>query len=460
MARKPDGMLKRSLFIFRRDLRVADNSGLIAAAAAAKHVIPCFIFDPAILARFEGHGFRLAFLLASLTDLDKQLAACGGNLRIFTGKPHEVVNGLLAEGEIDGVFVNRDYTPHAIRRDRKLRDVCEAAGAAFTVCADALLNEPEVVKKADGDPYVVFTPYHRAASSHKVEAPVYERPDNLLAKGAPGDAFSRADKPKCDASLDITPGRDGALAILRDIEALADYEGTRDFPAITGGTSRLSAHLRFGTCSPREAWHAIARGLGKGHALLRQLYWRDFFTQVAFHHPHVFGQAFRREYDAIPWRDDDADFTRWCEGKTGFPIVDAAMHELVETGYMHNRVRMVVASFLVKNLHIDWRKGEAFFARYLIDYDPCVNNGNWQWAASTGCDAQPYFRVFNPWRQQQRFDPDATYIKRWVPALADWDAGDIHRIEKDASGYLSPIVDLKASAAEIKARFKDAAQAR
>ena len=453
-------MLKRSLFIFRRDLRVADNSGLMAAASAAGQVIPCFIFDPSILARFEGHQFRLAFLLQSLADLDRQLVDCGGNLRIFTGKPHEVVERLLAAGEIDGVFANRDYTPRAIRRDRLIRDVCKRAGVAFTLTADALLNEPEAVTIADGDPYVVFTPYHRVASKYPVAPPVYERPDNLVGKGAPGDAFTRAHKPHSVVSLDITPGRDGALAILRHIESLADYENTRDYPATSGGTSRLSAHLRFGTCSPREAWHAIARGLGEEHPLLRQLYWRDFFTQVAFHHPHVFGHAFRREYDAIEWREDEADFARWCEGKTGFPIVDAAMRELTSTGYMHNRTRMVVASFLVKNLHIDWRKGEAFFARYLIDYDPSVNNGNWQWAASTGCDAQPYFRVFNPWRQQHRFDADAAYIKKWVPELAGLDAADIHRIEKDPGSYFPPIVDQKVSAAEIKARFKAAAKGR
>ena len=199
---------------------------------------------------------------------------------------------------------------------------------------------------------------------------------------------------------------------------------------------------------------AVLASLGVDHPLIRQLYWRDFYVQIASHYPHVFGHAFRRHYDAIQWRDSPRDFDKWCQGQTGFPIVDAGMRELLATGYMHNRVRMIVASFLTKNLHIDWRLGEAWFARQLIDYDPAINNGNWQWGASTGCDAQPYFRIFNPWRQQQKFDADGVYIKQWVPELAPYPVKVLHRAEQLEPFYLPQMVDLRESASEIKARFK------
>ena len=265
--------------------------------------------------------------------------------------------------------------------------------------------------------------------------------------------------PRGKAQTLFLPGRQGALQVLANLAPLETYETDRNFPALPG-TSHLSAHLKFGTCSVREAYQEIAENLGDQHPLLRQLYWRDFLTHVAQHRPRVFGHAFRELYDGIVWDQAGEKFQCWCEGKTGFPIIDAGMRELVNTGYMHNRVRMVVASFLVKNLHVDWRLGEAFFARYLTDYDACVNNGSWQWAASTGADAQPYFRVFNPWRQQLKFDVDGVYIKRWVPELAAWPAKAIHRLEKDSTGYLAPIVDLRASAEEIKARFRGLKDAR
>lgn len=448
----------RSLFLFRRDLRVADNSGLLAAAALSDQVTACFILDPEIMSRHQTHDFRWTFLLASLADLDRQVTECGGSLRVLQGNPAEAVARLLQSGRYSAVHVNRDYTPYARRRDRQLSRICEQNGVRFEVHADALLNEPEAVLKRDGSPYVIFTPYYRAAVGHRIAPPVYQRPANLAGEDAPGQSWRDAPKPARQTGLLPTAGRAGALETLRHIDRFRDYDKTRDYPALPG-TSRLSAHLRFGTCSVREVWHRVASTFGPQHSLVRQLYWRDFFTQVAHHFPRVFGHAFKRQYDRIAWRADQATLVRWQEGRTGFPIVDAAMHELVATGYMHNRVRMVTASFLTKNLHIDWRIGEAFFARYLIDYDPAVNNGNWQWAASTGCDAQPWFRVFNPWRQQVKFDPDGSYIKQWIPALADWPASRIHKLERDPSGYLPPMVDLKRSAEDIKAAFRMAGRA-
>jgi deoxyribodipyrimidine photo-lyase len=256
----------------------------------------------------------------------------------------------------------------------------------------------------------------------------------------------------------ISGGRTEALHILEDLKRFKDYEKQRDIPA-ERGTTTLSAHHKFGTCSVRESYHAVARQLGKGHTLIRELYWRDFFTHIAYHFPHVFGHAFYEDYEALKWSKDQEMFKRWSEGTTGFPIVDAGMRELNATGFMHNRVRMITASLLVKDLHIDWRWGEQYFAQKLVDYDPCVNNGNWQWVASTGCDHQPYFRVFNPWLQQRRFDGDCRYIKRWVPELRDTDVKDIHdrssgSREFGEKDYPDPIVEHETESQKAKEMFR------
>ncbi len=447
--------MTRSLFIFRRDLRVFDNTGLLEAARLADEVVVCFIFDEAILARYGRDEFRLGFLHASLIDLERQVQNLGGRLNLYVGNPQQVVQGLLNSAAFSGVYVNRDYTPYSQRRDAELEEICRSSGTEFFTVSDALINEPEQVYKDDGGHYAVFTPFYNRARQLYVAPPQEDLPRNLCAVKFSDLVLTDlpAAVPRGKAQSVFMPGREGALHTLAHLEPLTSYATDRDYPALPG-TSRLSAHLKFGTCSVREAYREIAAHLGEQHPLLRQLYWRDFFTHVAYHRPRVFGHAFREIYDGINWDQASDKFVLWCEGKTGFPIIDAGMRELVSTGYMHNRVRMVVASFLVKNLHVDWRLGEAFFARHLTDYDACVNNGNWQWAASTGADAQPYFRVFNPWRQQLKFDGDGLYIKRWVPELADWPAKAIHRLEKDSAGYLTPIVDLRASAEEIKARFR------
>jgi deoxyribodipyrimidine photo-lyase len=254
-------------------------------------------------------------------------------------------------------------------------------------------------------------------------------------------------------------GRKEALKILNKISKLKNYGEDRDIPA-KQGTSGLSAHHKFGTVSVRETFWAAREQFELTHPFISQLYWRDFFHHIAFHFPKVFGHAFQEKFEDVEWDEDEERFAAWCEGRTGFPIVDAAMRELNTTGYMHNRCRMIVASFLVKDLLLDWRKGERYFATQLVDYDPCVNNGSWQWAASTGCDAQPYFRIFNPWRQQIRFDPDAEYIKKWVPELKDVDPKTIHRLNEQRplilQGYPRPIVNHRTMAEEAKSRYKQA----
>jgi len=247
-----------------------------------------------------------------------------------------------------------------------------------------------------------------------------------------------------DKRIEYVPihgGRSNALRVLRRLSHYKYYEREKNLPA-RNGTTELSAHIKFGTVSIREVYHAVKKKLGEEHSLIRQLYWRDFFTQIAFHYPHVFGHAFHQEYDRIKWKRNNKGFKAWCEGRTGFPIVDAGMRQLNKTGFMHNRVRMIVASFLTKDLHVDWRRGERYFAKNLVDYDPSVNNGNWQWCASTGCDAQPWFRIFNPWIQQRKFDSECEYVKRWVPEVEQLAPSTIHNLEhsRQAEHYVA-IVD-------------------
>lgn len=452
---------KRSVFIFRRDLRLQDNSGLSQALAASQQVIPCFIFDPS---QVDFHRYRsapgLQFMLESLLDLEQQLARHNGRLAVFYDDPERVVARLISQHKVQALFVNRDYTPFSRRRDDKLQKVCQQHNVAFTQCHDALLLEPEYALKKDGTPYTVFTPFYRNARQYPVDqvqrfsarSTVFFKPRDGLSLRVMIDRLQ-------SGGYEERGGRQKAQAILKNLQRFGDYEKYRDYPW-QQGTTLLSAHNKFGTCSIREVYRSVKNRLGEDHPLLRELYWRDFFTHIAYHFPHVFGHAFRRHYDAVAWSNSRSWFERWCKGNTGFPLVDAGMRQLNRTGYMHNRVRMVVASFLVKDLHIDWRWGERYFARHLVDYDPAVNNGNWQWAASTGCDAQPYFRIFNPWLQQKKFDADCLYIKHWVEELQDYSARQIHGWHQGAKGgdYPAPLVDHQIQSKLSKAMFGVVAQ--
>ncbi|MGZ5076618.1 MAG: cryptochrome/photolyase family protein, partial [Methylobacter sp.] len=337
----------------------------------------------------------------------------------------------------------------------ELAAVCRQLGIALHMLPDSLLNEPEQAVKADQTPYKVFTAFYNNARQFPVALPrVLDKPGFLAVDSE--FTIDRLDLPPVEYT--IKGGRQRALEILDKLGDLADYQHNRDFPALQA-TSMLSAHLKFGTCSVREVFYAVTERLGSEHPLLRQLYWRDFFTHIAYHFPAVFGHAFLEKFDTLQWDNNSDHFQAWCDGKTGFPIVDAGMRELNATGFMHNRVRMITASFLVKDLHIDWRWGERYFARQLVDYDPCVNNGNWQWAASTGCDAQPYFRIFNPWLQQLKFDPDCRYIYRWLPELQAFPPKIIHQWDKkhSACDYPAPIIDHGFESQLSKTRFKVAA---
>jgi deoxyribodipyrimidine photo-lyase len=448
----------KSLFIFRRDLRLADNTGLNAALQQSQQVLACFIFDPR---QIETHPYQsqpaLQFMLQALQDLQQQIAEHGGVLYLFNGSPEQVIGNLKQRQTIEAVFVNRDYTPFSRHRDADLQRLCQDLRLDFHSYGDLLLNEPEQVLKSDETPYQVFTAFYNRARQNPVGLPrplAGGRFINAPIAGSNQHLISRFSQTHANP---LQGGRRPALAILENgLAERGDYQQRRDFPALSA-TSGLSAYLKFGCCSIREAYYAVLDTLDSEHALLRQFYWRDFFSHIAFHYPHVFGHAFHRRFDAIVWQNSEDKFRAWTDGRTGFPIVDAGMRELRQTGGMHNRVRMIAASFLVKDLHIDWRWGERYFARQLLDYDPCLNNGNWQWAASTGCDAQPYFRIFNPWLQQQKFDADCSYIKRWLPELQQLSAKEIHQWHKmpQAYDYPPPIVDHALQSQQAKTLFQD-----
>ena len=446
----------KSVFIFRRDLRLQDNTGLNLALKQSEKVVACFIFDPK---QIGSHPYQskpgLQFMLESINDLQQQMIDINAALGLYNDSPENVLSHLVNEHAIEAVFINRDYTPFSRQRDYQLGLRCNELGLKLHVVADALLTEPEQAVKQDQSAYKVFTAFYNNASRFPVPLSEALSKQNFL---PPKSSIKLTDLNFPETTLSagtIIGGRQQALSILDHIDAQTDYTDNRNFPSLNS-TSKLSAHLKFGTCSVREAYYAIVAALGSEHPLLRQLYWRDFFTHIAYHFPKVFGHAFIDKFDPLQWQNNLEYFQAWADGRTGFPIVDAGMRELNQTGFMHNRVRMIVASFLVKDLHISWRWGERYFAQHLVDYDPCVNNGNWQWAASTGCDAQPYFRIFNPWLQQQKFDADCQYIYQWLPELKGYTAKTIHQWDKkhQTGAYAAPMIDHTIESQWTKAWYK------
>ncbi len=448
MINKPS-RCQKCLFIFRRDLRLYDNTGLIYALEHSKSVIPCFIFTPE---QIDKNPYRsdhcVQFMIESLEDLGDQLKKKGGRLYLFYGKPEQIVEQCIDHLHVDSVIANRDYTPHSQKRDKNIEKTCRRHQIDFLLFEDALLHTPEETLKADGKPYKVFSPYFRHVSGLPVLKPRSNQMTNYfngrIAFSQDADIYHKI-LPKRSKHLLVKGGRKAGNRILETIGRFSNYAAVRDFPGIKG-TTNLSPYLKFTIISPREVYFVIVEHFGRDHALIRALFWRDFFSSIAFFFPHVFSGAFYRKFDRLKWSYDKQAFKKWCQGQTGFPIVDAGMRELNNTGFMHNRVRMIVASFLTKDLHLSWRWGEKYFAQNLIDYDPAVNNGNWQWSASTGCDAQPYFRIFNPWAQQKKFDPDCTYIKEWIPELKLLPSKSIHRwwdekLHSSCPDYTPPMLD-------------------
>lgn len=413
----------RSLCFFwhRRDLRVADNAGLFNALCSSHAVLPVFIFDRSILEGLPDCDARITFIYREVEALKTIYEAHGSSMIVRYGYPTEVWQSLINDYQPSLVITNRDYEPYAKERDQNIFDLLGQHGIAFKGAKDHVLFEKDEVVKDDGLPYTVFTPYMRKWKLKLLTNPIVrfdsEQHLNQLAPSPPLQLPSLESMGFTPTDLPI-PSRD------IDASVLKRYAEQRDLPAVRG-TSRLSVHLRFGTVSIRAAARSALQTSDKW---LNELIWRDFYQMILHHFPHSADASFKPAYDRIPWRNATDDFERWCEGKTGYPMVDAGMRELNTTGFMHNRVRMVTASFLTKHLLIDWRLGEHYFALKLLDYDLASNVGGWQWAAGSGCDAAPYFRVFNPTAQQQKFDPDFTYIKRWVP-------------EYGTSAYPNPMVD-------------------
>lgn len=450
----------KALLIFHRDLRLSDNTALNEANRRGYRVIPCFIFDDRqVTVNPYRSDNALQFMIESLQDLNQRLHERGSRLHLFSGRTELIVDQLLEQTKAEAVYVNRDYTPFSQQRDAAVAQCCKLRAIRFAQYSDALLHEPGTVLTKQDKPYTVFTAFHRTALKIPVRRPEHDRSLSFATVRAiderATEVFSEI-LPQQNAELAVRGGRTTGLNLLAELPRFADYALNRDFPA-RAATTNLSAHLKFGTVSAREVYYSIISSLGSAHPLVAQLQWRDFFTHIAAFFPHVFGTPFQARFANLVWDQRPEHFACWCKGQTGFPIVDAGMKQLNQTGFMHNRVRMIVASFLTKDLHLDWRDGERYFAQHLVDYDPSVNNGNWQWAASTGCDAQPYFRIFNPWLQQQKFDPEGLYIKRWVPVLQSLSPKEIHdprnAAARIAEGYPPPLIDHAIESVNAKQRY-------
>ncbi len=403
-----------SIFWFRRDLRLQDNAGLYHALKNANPVLPIFIFDTNILEELEDKADkRVEFIHAALLEIQQQLVKIGSTLEVYYGQPLDVFKNLLNNYTVEKVFANHDYEPYAKNRDVAIQKYLEEENVSFATFKDHVIFEKDEVLKDDGKPYTIFTPYSRkwksALSDFYLQSYNTKKHFSNFYKQSAKEVIS-LEKMGFATNDSSFPDKEWKGQIIRN------YKEQRNIPSIKG-TSRLSVHLRFGTISIRT----LADEAGSlNETFFNELIWRDFYQMILWHFPYVVGNAFKPAYDKIQWRNNENEFEAWCNGQTGYPIVDAGMRELNETGFMHNRVRMIVASFLTKHLLIDWRWGEAYFAKKLLDFDLAANNGGWQWAAGSGCDAAPYFRVFNPYLQTQKFDPELKYIKKWVPEFEEF----------------------------------------
>ena len=425
-----------NIFWFRRDLRLDDNTGLFHALKSGEKVLPIFIFDETILSQLTKDDARVTFIHQQLEKIQNQLQTIGKSLAIFHGKPLDIFQKILTENQIKTVYTNHDYEPYARKRDLELYHLFKDHNIDFKTSKDQVIFEKSEVVKDDGTPYVVYTPYSNKWKENfkKISLANYPSEDylnNILPHHYPflsllnlGFETSKITSSSYDVSHTL----------------IDNYEATRNFPALNK-TSYLGIYLRFGAVSIRKM---VAKAIeSNNETFFKELIWREFFMQILWHFPHTINKSFRPKYDSIIWDNNEDLFKKWCEGKTGYPFVDAGMRELNTTGHMHNRVRMIVASFLCKHLLIDWRWGETYFAQKLLDYEQSSNVGNWQWAAGSGVDAAPYFRIFNPTEQVKKFDKELAYIKKWIPEL-------------ETSEYPKPIVNHKEARERCLKVYKEA----
>jgi deoxyribodipyrimidine photo-lyase len=414
--------MQHNILWFRRDLRLHDNNALSQALQSAHKVIPIFIFDTNILDKLEDKkDARVQFIFACLDKINIELKKVNSHLSIYFGKPQEVIQELIQKYNVAQIFTNEDYEPYALKRDAEIEQLCNANNCVFSKYKDHVIFAKNEITKDDGLPYTVFTPY-----SKKWKAAFSPQHTEVFKTQKYFNNFStkhEATTIKTLADIGFEASNIKVPHYVIDKNIIANYHNTRDFPSIDG-TTQLGVHLRFGTVSVRE----VITAASSNEKYLNEIIWRDFYQQILWHFPHVIGNSFKAPYDNIQWRNNETEFEAWCTGHTGYPIVDAGMRQLNATGWMHNRIRMMVASFLAKHLLIDWRWGEAYFAKKLLDFDLASNNGGWQWAAGSGVDAAPYFRIFSPKAQTEKFDNKLIYIRKWVP-------------EFDSLQYVQPIVD-------------------
>lgn len=430
-------MEKIGIFWFRRDLRLDDNTGLFHALQSGQTILPIFIFDQDILDKLPSNDSRVTFIHDTLTAMNKKLSRHNKAISIYYGKPLEVFETLHTKYTISAVYTNHDYEPYAIHRDNDVKTFLEERSIGFNSYKDQVIFERNEVVKADGSPYTVYTPYSRKWLDRFVQVPPRTHmSENLISNFTDANDSQEISLQAMGFSVsDIKVAPFHLDSLLID-----EYEATRNFPGLDQ-TSKLGTHLRFGTVSIRRIVAKAAKQYNK--TFLKELIWREFFMQILWHFPHTKDQCFKAKYERVVWRNNEDDFKRWCEGTTGYPLVDAGMRQLNSTGFMHNRVRMLVGSFLCKHLLIDWRWGEAYFAEKLHDYEMASNVGNWQWVAGCGTDAAPYFRIFNPTTQIQKFDKELDYIKKWVP--------DFQELT-----YPAQIVDHKFARERCLATYKEA----
>ena len=441
---------ENGLFIFRRDLRIVDNNGLNLISEYCKNIYTIFIFTPEQVG--NGNKYKsdnsVQFMIESLQDLASQISKSGGQLYTFYGHNNNIISECIKAFDIQIVCFNLDITPYAKERDTKIIKLCEHLKTYVIYDYDYYLHEPGTILSGSKEPYQKFTPYYEASLRKKVEAPAKMRKIHFSKSSAHLTnkiTLEQALKKFTNVNPNILVhgGRSEAIKTLKTaVRTQTHY--TKNHNDLDKETTQLSAYIKFGCISIREAYKALH---GKT-AIIRQLIWRDFYANILYSFPHVLGHAMKQKYNKVRWHHNSNWFKKWCDGDTGFPIVDACMRELNTTGYMHNRGRLIVASFLTKTLLIDWREGEEYFAKQLTDYDPASNNGNWQWVASTGADSQPYFRIFNPWEQAKNFDSDCVFIKKWVPELKDVPVKDILNWETEWENYKDikyskPMVDYK-----------------